>query len=318
MTRNKRIFGVRANYLKIWGPIVAASLLALAAWLYLRHHSVDVLNPSGEIASKQYRLIVFATLLSLVVIVPVFIMTFVIVRNYRVHGDGKTRKNRHYDPDWDHNRKLEAVWWGMPTILIIILSAVIIQSSYALDPFKPLASNGKEPLKVQVVALQWKWLFIYPEQNIATVNYLQIPTDTAINFDITADAPMNSFWIPKLGGQIYAMSGMATQLHLQADKPGDFYGSSANLSGNGFAGMRFLTRAVPQDDFDNWVQNVQHDRSSLNQTAYEKLAKPSKNVEPQFYTVPDKSLFSTIIMKYMPPGQEGTMHTSHGEIEGSL
>jgi cytochrome o ubiquinol oxidase subunit 2 len=174
-------------------------------------------------------------------------------------------------------------------------------SSHNLDPYKPLASNVK-PLTIQVVALQWKWLFIYPEQGIATVNFAQIPEDVPINFEITSDAPMNSFWIPQLGGQIYAMPGMSTKLHLMAEEPGDYRGSSANISGEGYWAMRFTTRASSQEKFDDWVAEVKTSKQWLDAAEYKQLAKPSED-EPQiFYSAFDDDLYDTVVMKYMSPG----------------
>lgn len=310
MTKKRRILGLSPGLIGA-GSLVLAVILA-ATW-YFQTHDVAVLSPKGEIATKQFHLIVFATLLSLVVIVPVFIMTYVIVRNYRVHPDGKTRKPVAYTPDWDHNHKIEALWWGLPTLLIIILSVVIVQSSYALDPFKPLAASAQaKPITVQVVALQWKWLFIYPEQNIASVNYLEFPANTPVDFEITSDAPMNSFWIPKLGGQIYAMSGMSTQLHLIADQAGEYRGVSANLSGDGFAGMNFRVRATPQAEFDDWVKNVQRTGDALTPYSYANLAKPSQNSSPSFYRLSDRSLYDTVVMKYMDPSQNTHQNAQTG------
>jgi cytochrome o ubiquinol oxidase subunit 2 len=159
----------------------------------------------------------------------------------------------------------------------------------------------KKPLTIQVVALQWKWLFIYPEQNIASVNFFQIPTHTPINFEITADAPMNSFWLPQIAGQIYAMPGMRTKLHLVADEEGQYRGSSANLSGRGFAGMTFIAQASTEADFDKWVESVAQSTKSLDVKEYEQLAEPSENNPVVTFQVEGKGLFDQIIMKYMMP-----------------
>lgn len=259
-------------------------------------HGIAVLQPEGQIAHKQRQLLIFATVLSLLVVIPVFAMTFYIAWKYR-EGNADAR----YSPEWDHDRRAETIWWVVPLILIIILSIVTWQSSHALDPFKPINSSVK-PITIQVVALQWKWLFIYPEQNIATVNYVRFPAGTPINFEITADAPMNSFWIPKLGGQMYAMSGMSTQLHLMADSPGSYEGLSANISGQGFAGMRFTATSTSQAEFDQWVESIKQSAVYLNYAAYERLAVPSENEPIYSYSSVDESLYSTVMMKpLMPP-----------------
>ncbi len=261
-----------------------------------------VLDPAGLIAKQERGLMVVATLLSLTVVVPVFAMTFFIAWKYRVGNKTKPE----YKPEWDGDRRIEAVWWGVPWALISVLSVIIWSSSHSLDPAKPLAASQR-PMTIQVVALQWKWLFIYPEQNVATVNYVQFPEDTPIRFEITADAPMNSFWIPQLGGQIYAMEGMSTSLQLMADEVGEFRGSSANISGRGFAGMDFIARASSQADFDLWIsQAVKKSDKRLNLASYTQLSKPSEDNPPTYYSSTEPDLYARVIRKFMPEG-----HGSH-------
>ena len=195
-----------------------------------------VLDPKGFIAFEERDLLYITALLMLTVVVPVLVLAVVICWKYRA-GNKKAK----YEPEWDKSWALELVWWGFPCIIVALLSVLTVKSCLDLDPFKPLESDVK-PLKIQVVALQWKWLFIYPEQKIATINFVQFPEKTPINFELTADAPMNSFWIPQLGGQIYAMPGMSTKLHLIANEAGSYRGSSSNISGNGFAGMIFTAK----------------------------------------------------------------------------
>jgi cytochrome o ubiquinol oxidase subunit 2 len=158
-----------------------------------------------------------------------------------------------------------------------------------------------KPIKIQVVALQWKWLFIYPEHNIASLNFFQFPEQTPLEFAITADAPMNSFWISQLGGQIYAMPGMNSKLHLIANETGEFRGSSANLSGEGFAGMHFIAKSSTHADFDQWVESVKSSSNTLDKESYRKLALPSKNNPPEIYVLKDIHLYNQIIMRYMMP-----------------
>lgn len=273
---------------------VVAGLAAVATiFLMLHGNDLAILNPKGLVAEKQRNLIMFATLLSIIVVIPVFILTFTIAWKYRA-GNIAAR----YTPDWDHNSKLEAVWWGIPCAIILVLSVVTWQSSHDLDPFKPLTSSVK-PITIQVVALQWKWLFIYPDQSIATVNYVRFPAGTPVNFAITADAPMNSFWIPELGGQIYAMSGMSTQLHLVAASVGSYQGSSANLSGRGFAGMKFKAESTSQADFDRWVMEVKRSPQRLDSTSYAALAEPSQNNAPANFSTAQDDIYEQAITKYM-------------------
>jgi cytochrome o ubiquinol oxidase subunit 2 len=171
-----------------------------------------------------------------------------------------------------------------------------------LDPFRPLASK-KKPITIQAVALQWKWLFIYPEQKIATVNFVQFPVNHPVKFEITADAPMNSFWIPRLGGQVYAMSGMRSLLYLSADSMDEFRGSSANISGKGFSGMTFTAKSSSAEDFEKWVDSVRAAEVDLNRESYSALAAPSEYNPAAFYRLEKEGLFDWIVMKYMKPGQ---------------
>lgn len=278
----------------IFFALLLAAVIAGAA-LFIRSSDIAVLNPKGIIANQQRDLMVTATLLMLIVVIPVFILTFTIAWRYR-EGNQKAV----YKPDWDHHRLVEVLWWTIPAAIITVLSVITWRSSHELDPFRPLASNQK-PITIQVVALQWKWLFIYPDQAIATVNYVQFPAGTPVNFEITADAPMNSFWIPSLGGQIYAMAGMSTKLHLMADQPGSFNGSSANLSGDGFAGMKFTAQSSSKTDFDKWIRSVKKSPQNLTLAEYAKLSEPSKNNSVTSYIVKDQDLYDKVMMKYMAP-----------------
>lgn len=254
---------------------------------------IAMLNPKGLIALKEKNLMYIATALMLVVVIPVFILTAYICWKYRAGN-----KEAEYDPNWNHSILAEAVWWGFPFIIIAILSVFAFESSHELDPYRPLEDEDK-PLRIQVVALQWKWLFIYPEQNIATVNFVQFPEKVPINFEISADAPMNSFWIPQLAGQIYAMSGMRTKLHLMADEPGVYDGYSANISGTGFSGMTFKAKATSQEDFDKWVAEIQKSPEKLNIETFKKLAEPSEYNPVSFFTLDKKDLFEWIVMRPM-------------------
>lgn len=269
--------------------------------------TLSVLTPKGSIASQQRNLVVAATLLMLLIVVPVFALTAHIVWKYRA---GNTKAL--YRPDWDRSPKLEILWWGFPTVIIAVLSVIIWQSSHSLDPGRPIAPSAstKQAITIQVVALQWKWLFIYPDQDIASVNYVQFPEDTPVEFVITADAPMNSFWIPQLGGQIYAMSGMTTKLHLIADEAGIYRGSSANLSGEGFAGMKFVVSASSQADFSEWVGQVKRSASysALDMNTYSQLAQPSKDSLLASYASTEKNLLASIVSKYTPYGGHGSTH----------
>jgi len=269
-------------------------LIGLAAvGLFVFTHDLAVLQPEGVVGEKQRDLIVIATALCLIVIIPVFLMTFGIAWKYRASNTKAT-----YQPDWDHSKVFETIWWGVPIAIILVLGIITWQSSHALDPYRPLDSEVK-PVRVQVIALQWKWLFIYPDEGIATANYLQIPEKTPINFEITADAPMNAFWIPKLGSQVYAMSGMTTKLHLIANHEGEYQGSSANISGEGFADMNFKVKATSRADYDSWVHSIRGKGEHLMQHTYDSLAKPTVLAEPRTYSLHDTGLYDRVVMKYM-------------------
>lgn len=266
----------------------------LVGW-YLRHTSIPVLEPRGPIAQKERRLIIVTLLLSLIVVIPVFGLLFGFAWKYR-EGNKKAK----YSPNLDHSRVVETIWWLVPSALILVIGIITWNSSHQLDPYKPLSSNTP-PITIQVVALDWKWLFIYPQQNMATVNLVQFPMNTPVNFEITADAPMNSFWIPQLGGQIYAMPGMSTQLHLMANTAGNFYGSSANISGKGFAGMSFVAKSTSANDFKRWVRSVKHSPNRLSQGTYSKLSNPSQANPVAYYASSEAGLYDNVIMKYTGP-----------------
>lgn len=292
------------------GVTIAAIFVGVVAlcallWVLAQAGNLQVLNPKGSIAEAQRDLMVVATILMLTIVLPVFFLTFFIAWRYR-EGNTKAR----YTPELHGSKKAELLWWSLPLVIVLILSMLIWKSSHELDPYRPLESDVA-PVRIQVVALQWKWLFLYPDQNIATVNYIKVPTNTPINFEITADAPMNSFWIPQLGGQVYAMSGMTTKLHLSATEPGVYAGSSANLSGEGFSGMKFNTEAVSREEFDSWVTSSDGESADLDNEKYIELAKATMNNPRTTYGSFMPGLYDTIVMKYMAHGSSDKGHHGH-------
>jgi len=268
------------------------SLVAMAILMTGCTDKLVVLNPKGEIGKHQLDLIVISAILCLIILVPVLILTFWLVWKYR-HRPGKDTK---YDPTWEHSTKLEIVWWSIPIVVIAILGAVTIRYTYLLEPSKPIKHEA-EPIVIQVTSLDWKWLFQYPEQGIASVNYIQFPEDVPVRFELTSDAPMNSFWIPQLGGQIYTMSGMAMKLHLIADEPGDYMGMGANFSGKDFGKMQFTAKASSQEEFEQWVEQVKRSSPALTTEGYEQLAEPGVSDVQTFSSIPE-GLFEKIVTKY--------------------
>lgn len=279
--------------------IVLVVLLLLGAtaltMLYIANNTIDVLEPKGMIGDKERELIVTASLLMMIVVVPVFILTLVFAWRYR-----GTNKQARHAPDWEHNYIAEYCWWGVPIIIIVILAIVTYKSSHELNPFRPIQPE-KKAIAIQVVSLDWKWLFIYPEQGIATVNFVQFPENTPISFEITSDAPMNSFWIPQLGGQIYSMPAMRSKLHLIANEPGRFRGVSANISGKGFAGMKFVAVASTDQEFLQWTQEVKQSPKHLDWESYNLLVQPTEYHPVEYYQLNMPDLFDRILMKYMAP-----------------
>ncbi|ASR45910.1 ubiquinol oxidase subunit II [Paenibacillus kribbensis] len=264
-----------------------------------------VFDPKGPVGQAQKELIIITTALSALIIVPVMILTFFIIWRYR---DSATNKVK-YQPHWDDSKKLETVWWAIPIIVICIIAVITARYTYLLEPSKPIASTQK-PVTIQVASLDWKWLFMYPEEGIATVNQVHIPKGVPVRFELTADAPMNSFWIPQLGGQIYTMSGMAMKLHLQADHEGTYFGSGANFSGEHFGQMRFDVEVQSDEAYKNWVADIKKQSKPLTKDGYLALAKPGLSQPDEYSSIPD-GLFQNIVTKYVVDGASNP-HAGHG------
>ena len=277
-----------------WAILCVAMLVASC-------QPAGVLDPQGPIASAERLLLINSTAIMLVVVVPVILATLGFAWWYRASNPHAGRSlHRSYEG------RIEFVVWSIPALIVILLGGVIWIGSHQLDPRAPIHANG-DPLRVEVVALNWKWLFIYPDQGIAAVNQLVIPVGTPVKFRLTSAAVMNSFFIPQLGSQIYTMGGMTTHLNLLADTPGEYPGFSANYSGAGFAGMRFLAKAVPAGDFDVWIGQVRGVGSPLDDAGYAALAKPSTAVPPVTYRSVEPKLFERIIdLTVSGCGQAGT------------
>jgi cytochrome o ubiquinol oxidase subunit II len=253
---------------------------------------MDLLDPKGSIGLAEKELILNATWAMLIVVVPVIFLTLLFAWRYRESNESAT-----YLPKWAHSTRIEVVIWLVPSLIILYLGIMTWKSTHALDPYKPLASEVK-PINVEVVALDWKWLFIYPELGIASINQLEFPVGTPVNFKITSDSVMNSFFIPQLGGQIYAMAGMQTRLHLIADEAGDYAGMSANFSGEGFSDMKFRAVATTPEAFAAWVKTVKGSPAELDGVNYASVAAPSDKHPVQYFSKVDANLFQKIVASY--------------------
>ncbi|MDR5856303.1 ubiquinol oxidase subunit II [Caballeronia sp. LZ062] len=272
---------------------LAAPLLSgLLASVCLSGCNLEVLDSKGVIGAAESSLIATATFTMLLVVVPVILLTLIFAWRYRASNTNAT-----YAPKWTHSTAIEVVVWAIPAAIILFLGTLTWKSTHELDPYKPIQSNVK-PINVEVVALDWKWLFVYPDLGIASVNQVAFPVGTPVNFRITSDSVMNSFFIPQLGSQIYAMAGMQTRLNLQADHAGDYAGISANYSGAGFSDMKFRALALSQADFDSWVKKVKTAPEALDMNVYAGVARPSEKVAVRYFSTVDPKLFNNIVGKY--------------------
>ena len=251
--------------------------------------SQGILNPQGPIAWAERLLLINSTAIMLVVVIPVIVATLAFAWWYRASNPRASRST-----DESYEERVEFVVWSIPALTVILLGGVIWIGSHQLDPRAPIPAES-DPLRVDVVALDWKWLFIYPDQGIAAVNQLVVPAGTPLQLRLTSATVMNSFFVPQLGSQIYTMGGMTTHLNLLADNPGEYPGFSANYSGDGFSEMRFVVRSVPASDFNAWLEQTRGTGSALDDATYAELAKPSKAVPPTTYRSVDPKLFERIL-----------------------
>ena len=269
--------------------------LVLIGTVVLGGCTEGILDPKGPIAAAERQILFNALGIMLAIVIPTILATLGVAAWYRA-----SNRRARYRPDFEYSGRLEVLVWAIPAMTVILVGGVAWVGSHDLDPRKPLESTVK-PLTVQVVSLDWKWLFIYPEQGIATVNHLTVPVDTPVNFELTSSGVMNSFFIPQLGGQIYTMAGMVTRLHLQADRPGTYRGLSSNFSGEGFADMRFAVDAVSAEDFESWVDAAHGAGPMLDGPTYSDLLKPSRAVAPITFRAVAPDIFNMIVSSVMQP-----------------
>jgi cytochrome o ubiquinol oxidase subunit 2 len=279
--------------------------LVLPLFLLVAGCNSVVLNPSGDVALQQRDLLIRSTWLMLLIIVPVMALTILFAWRYR-----QNNKSARYEPDWHHSTRLELVIWAAPLLIIICLGALTWLGTHLLDPYRPLGriahdqpvTEAHKPLEVNVIALDWKWLFIYPEYGVATVNELAVPVNRPIAMRITAEHVMNSLYIPEIAGQVYAMPGMETKLHGVLNKPIQSEGFSANYSGAGFSGMKFKLHGVSDAEFDEWVAKARGSSEELTREVYLQLAKPSEKEPPRLFTYSDARLYHDILNRCVASG----------------
>lgn len=289
---------------------VPAGLAAMAALGSLAGCSkAVVLNPAGDIAAQQGQMVIQATLLMLIIIVPVIALTLWFAWKYRQNNAANTEDD--YDPDWHHSTTLELVIWTVPLLIIIALGALTWIGTHKLDPYRPLdrisaskpLDTQSTPLEVQVVAMDWKWLFFYPEQGIATVNELAAPVDRPILFKLTATSTMNAFYVPDLAGMIYAMPGMQTELNAVINQPGVYKGMSSHYSGSGFSGMTFKFHGLSESDFAQWVARNKSEGKPLTRQAYLELVKPSERDPVQRFASVEDGLYDKVLNRCVEDGK---------------
>src|SRR5919202_3350122 len=275
------------------------SLLAAASsilFVPLAGCSGGVLDAQGPVGAADAKILLNALTIMLLIVVPTIIATLVFAWWFRA-SNTKAR----YRPDWVYSGRIELVVWGIPLLVIMFLGGVIWIGSHDLDPYRPITSDRK-PTEVQVVSLDWKWLFIYPDEGVASVNELVVPAGAPVHFSLTSASVMNEFFAPRLGSMIATMNGMVTQLYLQADRPGDYFGLSTQFSGDGFSDMNFVLRAVPEDKFARWVAAVKQTGPTLDREGYAALVQQSQNVRPFTYRDVDPNLFQAVVTQELPPG----------------
>ena len=257
-----------------------------------------VLDPHGPVGASEKLILIDSVAIMLSIIIPVILATFGFAWWFRA-----SNKRATYLPDWSFSGHLELIIWAIPALVITFLGGIAWFGSHALDPYKALPSNAK-PMEIDVVSLDWKWLFIYPAEGIATVNQLVVPSGRPLHFRLTSSGVMNSFFVPQLGSQIYTMAGMTSQLSLEADQPGDYRGLSAQFSGAGFADMAFNLRAVPTQEYAQWISEAKGRGTALDSPAYAALAAPSKNTAPITYKSVDPALFDAIVSETAEHGHD--------------
>jgi cytochrome o ubiquinol oxidase subunit 2 len=283
--------------MKFKSHLFFTGLSVLCASVFLGGCSqIVLLDPKGPIGQGERFVILAAIALMLIVVVPVFVMSFLFSRRYRASNIAAT-----YTPQWSYSAKIDLVIWLVPFGIVTVLGILAWRGTHHLNPYKPI-DPGITPIRIEAVSLDWKWLFIYPAQNIATVNQFVFPAHVPLSFRITSDTVMTSFFIPQLGSQIYAMAGMQTRLHLMADEPGVYFGQNQQFSGRGFADMRFKAIAGSLEEFEAWVRKARGSPERLDLARYEELRKPTVAYPVTTFSSVQIGLFDSILRRYRPTG----------------
>ena len=275
--------------------VTVSAILLVGHILMTGCSDTSIMRPAGPVGEQNRLILLNALSIMLIIVVPTMLATLAFAWWFRA-GNSRAR----YRPDWAYSGRIEAIVWAIPIITILFLGGVIWVGSHQLDPARPLPYR-KPALEVQVIALDWKWLFIYPSQGVASVNQLVVPLDRPVHFRLTSASVMTSFFVPRLGSQIYVMNGMATQLNLQANRPGAYFGTAAQFSGDGFSDMQFLVHAVPAKAFALWVENTRGHGPALDRRSYASLARQSQAVLPYNYGTVDSRLFDAVVRQTIPP-----------------
>lgn len=297
---------IRKKYLK--NLFKGVGFLGLA-FLLSGCEKMIVFNSKGPIGQQQAQLIIVAFALMLIVVIPVFVMVVLFSRRYRA-----SNKKANYQPDWHDSHKVEWVIWSIPVAIIIVLATLTWKYTHALDPYKPIKSD-KEALQVEVISTDWNWLFVYPDENVATINELVIESGRPVRFKLTSATVMTSFFIPQLGGQIYAMAGMQTQLNLLADEPGVYHGQNIEYSGTGYHTMHFNVIAKSSEDFAAWIQQAKQSPEALSTERYQEISgKQIENYPITTFSSVVPNLFPDVMAPYMEWMGHGTMPSSHDNM----
>lgn len=291
------------------GLWVAVSCLLIISLSGCSGHLVGMLDPKGVVTFQERKLFFDTMALMLIVVLPVIVMSLTFIYHYQI-----SHRITEYKPNWGHSYLLECLWWGIPCAIIGILSVIVWKQTHELDPYKNITGHNEKPLIIQAIALPWKWLFIYPEQNIATINYLEIPIGQQVEFWLTVDnVPMSAFFVPQLGSQIYAMAGMRTRLHLIANQIGVFEGLNTQYNGDGFSDMHFKVHVVQPAEMEQWIATVKSSSNLLTPSVYTELLNQTIDNKPEFYASIPENLFDEVIHLYMH--STGTTHPRNDQLK---